>query len=272
MTWQHSSGLAQIKAGQSFNNFLLEVARGNISGMFSVNKFGRNTEIDSGVTADVWDGGNTGDVSLAWVAPTQARTHTIASTSASDTDGGVGARRLRLFGLPDWDTAEISEEIVMNTGSPPVTTNSYVIIHRMQVLTKGATNVNVGTITATATSDATVTAQIEPGQGQTQMAIYGIPSTQTMYIGRLYGNVNKAGGAAGLIDVSLRINPEPQNELLNFLVKHTFGLQTVGTSALTINYYTPKIFTGPAIIKVQAVSGTDNMDISAGFDGVLVNN
>lgn len=272
MTWQHSSGLAQIKSGETLSDFFVEVARGNIAGVSSVNKFGRNIEIDSGVTADVWDGGHTADESLLWVAPTQARTHTIASDSASDTDGGVGARRLKVFGLTDWDTAEVNEEIVMNTGSPPVTVNAYVIIHRMFVTNKGATNVNVGTITATATGDATVTAQIRPGQGQTQMAVYGIPSTQTAYMGRLYGNVNKAGGAAGLIDVSLRVNPEPQNELLNFLVKHTFGLQTVGTSALTINYYTPKTIAGPAIIKVQALSGTDNMDLSAGFDMVLINN
>ena len=272
MTWQHSSGLTQIKAGQTFNDFLLEVARGNVSGQLSVNKFGRNIEIDSGVTADIWDGGHTGDQSLLWVAPTQARTHTIASTSASDTDGGVGARRLLLFGLTNWDTAEVSEEIIMDTGSPPVTTNSYVIIHRMQVTTKGATNVNVGTITATATGDGTVTAQIRVSEGQTQMTIYGIPSIQKAYVGRLYGNVNKAGGATGLIDCSLRVNPEPQDELLNFVVKHTFGLQTVGTSALTINYYVPKEIVGPAIIKVQALSGTDNMDLSAGFDLVLVDN
>ena len=273
MTWQHSAGLTQIKAGQTFSDFFLEIARGNVPGMASVNKFGRNTEIDSGETADIWDGGaDTGGVSLIWVAPTVARTHTIASTSASDTDGGVGARRLMVYGLTDWDTAEVSEEIVMNTGSPPVTDNAYVIIHRMKVLTKGATNVNVGTITATATGDTTVTARINVGQGQTQMAIYGIPSIQKAFIGRLYGNVNKAGGAAGLIDVSLRVNPEPQDELINFVVKHTFGLQTVGTSALTINYYAPKIVQGPAIIKIQAASGTDNMDISAGFDMVIVNN
>jgi hypothetical protein len=270
--WQHSSGLAQIKSGETLNDFFAEAALGNVSDTVTVNKFGRNTEIDSGVTADIWDGGNTGDVSLVWVAPTQARTHTIASDSASDTDGGAGARRLRVFGLTSWDTAEISEEIIMNTGSPPVTVNSYVIIHRMKVLTKGATSVNVGTITATATGDATITAQISPGQGQTQMAIYGVPSIQTALIGRFYGNVNKSGGAAGLIDVNLQVNPEPQDELLNFLVKHTFGLQTVGTSALTINYYVPKVFPGPIIIKVQALSGTDNMDLSAGFDGIIVDN
>lgn len=272
MTLEHSSGLTQIKSGAFLNDFLSEVALGNIAGRSAVNKFGRNIEIDLNVTADIWDGGHTGDESLIWVAPTQARTHTIASTSASDTNQGVGANTLRIFGLTDWDTAEVSEDIVLNTGSPPVTVNSYVIIHRMRVLTKGATNVNVGIITATATTDGTVTAKIRAGQGQTQMAIYGIPSTQTALMHNLYGNVNRAGGASGLLDASLLVNPEPQSELTNFLTKHTFGLQTVGTSSEAVKYKPPKVISGPAIIKVQAVSGTNDMDVSAGFDIELVTN
>ncbi len=254
-------------------DFALDVARGLVSGITSENKFGRNIEIDSSTLADIWDGGHvTGGVSPIWVAPTAARTHTIASTDANDTSGGSGARTIRIWGLTSWSTAEVSEDVTMNTGSPPITSNSYVIINRMEVLTKGATSVNIGTITATATTDLTITAQIRPGQGQTQMAIYGLPDTQTAYLGRLYGNVNKAGGAAGLIDMHLCYNPEPANEATNFLVKHTFGLQTVGTSALTINFEAYKTFVGPGILKVQAASGTNDMDVSAGFDLFLADN
>ncbi len=259
----------------SNRDFALEAAKGNVVGHSTVNKFGRNTEVDSGVIADIWDGGNTGDVSLLWVAPTAARTHTIASDSASDTSGGVGARTVRIWGLTGWGAKEVSEDVTLNTGSPPVTSNSYVIIHRIQVLTKGATNVNVGTITATATSDGTITAQIGPGQGQTHMAIYGIPSIQKLFIGRFYADMNRlagGGAAVGYINVSLEVNPEPDAELLNFLIKQTLGLSLDGTSAMTIDYYVPKIITGPAIIKVQADSGTNNMDISAGFDAFLVDN
>lgn len=260
---------------QFSRDFALDVARGLVSGITSENKFGRNIEVDSGVTADIWDGGHTvgsGGVSLIWVAPTAARTHTIASSDANDTSGGTGARTVRIWGLTGWGVAEANEDVTMNTGSPPVTSNSYVIIHRMQVLTKGATNVNIGTITATATTDSTITAQIRPSQGQTQMAIYGIPSTQTAYVGHFYGAANKAGGAAGLLDFQLSFNPEPDAELTNFLVKHTFGIQTVGTSALTNTYETYKTFAGPGILKVQAISGTNDMDVSAGFDFFLVTN
>jgi hypothetical protein len=262
---------------------LLSIARNLVTGMFSVNKFGRNIEIDSGVTADIWDGGHrigAGGVSLIWVAPTQTRIHAIVSTSDEDSDtGGIvaqgdGARTIRVFGLTDWDTNEVSEDIIMDGTNAVNTSNSYVIIHRILVLTKGddALGPNVGVITATAATDGTVTAQIRVSQGQTQMAIYGVPSTQKAYIGRIYANVNKSGGAAGLLDVSLLSNPEPDNELTNFLTKHTFGLQTVGTSAFTIPYYTPKVIEGPTIIKIQTSSNTNDMDVSAGFDLVLVNN
>lgn len=259
---------------QFSRDFGTEVQRGNIGGFSAVNKFGRNTEVDSGVSADVWDGGNTGDVSLLWVAPTTARTHTIASTDANDTGGGSGARTLRVFGLTAWNANEVNEDVTMDTGSPPVTSNSYVIIHRMRVLTKGASGPNVGTITATATTDGTITAQIGPGEGQTQMAVYGIPSTQTAYMKRYYASLNRASGGAstGYLDTLLCFNPEPDAELLGFLIKQTDGLVLNGSSRFEQNYAIPKTFAGPGILKVQAASNTNNMDISAGFDLYLVDN
>ncbi len=269
-----------VEGGLLAEDFALEVAEGNIGGHFPVNKFSRNIEIDSGVVADIWDGGHTAAVSLIWVAPTQARIHAIVSSSVEDSaPGGVvaegdGAKTIRIWGLKTWDSIETSEDITMDGTTAVNTANSYVIIHRIEVLTKGdhASGPNVGIIKATAATDNTITAQIRAGQGQTQMGIFGIPSTQKLYLTRLYGNVNKAGGATGLIDIHLCSNPEPETELKNFLVKHTFGLQTVGTSALTINFGMSKEIVGPAIIKIQAVSGTDNMDLSAGFDGYLINN
>ena len=104
------------------------------------------------------------------------------------------------------------------------------------------------------------------------MAVYGVPSTQTAYIGLIYAYANKAAGAAALADLELLVNPDPDIELHHFLVKMAFGLQTVGTSGLPVPFYTPKRIPGPAIIKMQAVSGTNDMDITAGFDLILVNN
>lgn len=263
---RRSDGMINI----STRNHQLDVERDLIDDETSINKFARNIEIDSAITADIWDGGHTGSVSLIWVAPTAARQHWINSTSGDDTSGGAGARTLRVYGLIDWDTPEITEHIVMNGTISVTTTQSYVMINRMKVLTKGATSSNVGIITAKAQTDLTTTSQIRAGQGQTHQSIFGMSSLETMYMGRLYANANKAGGATGFADVSLLVNPEPDAELTNFLSKHTFGLMTDGTSAHSINYYMPKKIEGPCIAKIQVFSGTNNMDVSAGFDSIIV--
>jgi len=263
-------------------DYALEVAKGNIPGSTSVNKFGRNIEVDQNITADIWDGGYTvasGGVSLIWVAPTAARIHAIVSTSDEDSEtGGAvaqgdGARTIQIYGLTGWDTAEVSETITMDGTTAVNTSNSYVIIHRMKVLTKGghATGANVGVITATAASDATITAQINVSEGQTQMAIYGVPSTQTAYMYNWWAEANRAT-ASGVVDVDVCVNPEPDAELLNFLTKHTAGLNTSGTSAIQHKYDMPNKFVGPTLIKMQTTSATNNMDVSAGFDLLVVDN
>lgn len=255
-------------------DIFLEIALGNISGKSSDNKFARNIEIDSGVTADLWDGGHTvasGGVSLIWVQPTQARVHQLVSTSTDD-DGspvGIGARTVRVFYLPDWDTAQTSTDTTMN-GTTDVALPSLVMINRMQVLTKGTNTPNAGIITATADVDNTITSQIRAGQGQTQQSMVGIPSTQNMFLGRLYGNINKSAGAAGSMDINLCVNPEPADETVNCRIAHTFGLMTGGTSALTINYATWKKIEGPALTKMQGVSGANDLDLSGGYDFIVV--
>ncbi len=251
----------------------LEIARGNVSGLAKVNKFGRNSDIDTGAE-DVWDGGNT------WTAPTQARVHAVVSTSDEDSDsGGViaqgdGARTIRVYGLTSWSTAEVNEDITMDGTTSVNTSNSYVIIHRIKVLTKGnhASGPNVGTITATAAVDGTVTAQINPAEGQTQMAIYGIPSTQTAYLTGYYASANKGSPAAGTCNISLLANPEPDAERVNFLVKHTLGISTASTSILNPKFNPYYTIEGPAIIKIEADTSADNFDVSAGFDAIIADN
>ena len=137
----------------------------------------------------------------------------------------------------------------------------------------GTSQPNQGLITATATSDGTVTARIEVGEGQTMMAIYAIPSIETLYITQIGVITGKAGGASGLVDVNLYVNQEPDSQLLAYTLKHHTGLQTVGSSATpNIIFDPPKKIAGPAIIKMQSDSGTNNMDVAAWFNGYVVTN
>lgn len=255
-------------------DLMLEVSRPTRSKyanvLFPINKFGRSTNVDSGVATDIWDGANATLDQDIWVAPTQARVHNIVSSDVGD-DGdpaGVGARTIRVYGLTAWDSPEVSEDITMNGTTVVPTANSYVIVHRMEVLTKGATSSNVGIIKATAVTDNTITAQINAGNGQTLMAIYGIPSGYTLYMTGVYASILKTG-ATGLADCTLFFNPEPDAELTNFLVKHTFGVISGGTSHVGIDYRPYKPFPGPGILKVQASGSAADLDVSAGFDGIL---
>ena len=247
-------------------DFALEVGRGNVTGVSQINKFGRNVEIDSATAADIWDGGKaTSGVSLIWVAPTAARTHQIVSSSASDASAGVGARTVQVYGLTSWTAVEVSETITMNGTTDVPTTNDYVIIHRIKVLTKGATNVNVGTITATADTDSTITAQIEASAGQTQMAIYGIPSIQDFYMTSFYNGAD--ANASSNFVAEIQVNPEPNTELTNFVTKHV-----ISGSVDMQHFYEPyKKIEGPAIIKIQVSGTANNTDVQGGFDGYLVN-
>ena len=251
-------------------DFLLEVAKGNIPGHYSVNKFGSSSFIKQ-TPSDVWDIDST-----PWLAPTAARVHTIASTSALDTDGGDGARTVRIWALPDWDTAEVSEDVTMNTGTPP-TTDAYVMIHRMKVLTTGSTGPfsNVGTISATAAVDGTVTAQIAAIKGQTQMAIFGIPSTQKFYMYNFAASIAHTSPAPNTAD-SAGIIIFQSTDIVNnptvFTFKHTAAIQDNGLTSIDSTFSPPKEFEGPCVIKIAMVASITDAFCDASFDGVLVDN
>ena len=254
-------------------------AKGEGTGQYSINKYGRSTNVDSGINTDIWDRANATDDQDVWVAPTEARVHAIVSTSDEDSaPGGVvaegtGAKTIQVYGLPSWSEREISEVITMDGTTAVNTVNSYVIIHRMKVLTKGgnAGGPNVGVITATAATDSTVTAQINAAEGQTQMCIYGIPSIQTLYMTNFYCDMLKSGSAARAI-ISLLVNPEPDSELINFLVKTTRNVERDGTSSWQHFYNTYNKIEGPAIIKIRANGSAANLDISGGFGGIILDN
>lgn len=177
--------------------------------------------------------------------------------------------------MPDWDTAEATEVVVGDLNTGLTMSNAAVIIHRMFVTPQATTTGvggNIGTITATAASDSTVTAVILPAEGQTEMAIYGIPSVQTAYMGRLRCNIDKAQGQAASSDFELRVNPNPDTQTVAFLRKHDISLQSTGANMFESNFNPPIKIEGPAIIKIQAHANSNNLDGEAAFDLILVDN
>ncbi len=263
----------------------LEIAAGRLYDG-SVNKYGKATNGIQTTPTDIWDRADASTTQQIWIAPTQARIHQILSTSDQDSDtGGTvaqgnGARTIRVYGLTTWGTAESSEDIIMDgtaTGVNAVNTaNSYVIIHRMKVLTHGTGGPNAGIITAIAATDGTITAQISVGQGQTLMAIYGVPSTQTAYMTCYTVSAHESLNpvTASETEITLLINESPDVDELpaGFLNKSNLGLRTTGTLAFTRCYKPYLKVVGPAIIKFQATASGADIEGVAEFDLILENN
>lgn len=241
---------------------------GRIRGILPVNKFGRATDVNMAET-DVWDRANAIDVQNIWVPPTVAQVHNIVSDSVADTRStGDCARTVRVFGLPSWEAPEIHEDVELNGTTPEPTANKYVIVHRIMVKTAGATGPNAGTITATADIDDTVTAQVQPLAGSTQMAIYGVPRRKVLLLSNLYSSVHKAAGP-GAVDFELAVNRTPDTNLNLFLVEHSLGGTTTGSSSAPRKFDPPKRFDGPCLIKLRSTGSANNLDVSGGFDGYL---
>lgn len=260
-------------------DYALRVARGLVSGITSVNKFGKAPDGLQASISDIWSRANAATTQQIWVAPTQARRHQLLSTSDEDSDTGgakaqgTGARTVRVYGLKTWDLAETSEDVIMDgtstSGAAVYTVQTYVIIHRMKVLTMGSAGPNVGTITAIAESDASITAVIIPGEGQTEMAIYGVPSIQNFYMTRWSCAMGKSATTQSA-SFDLRVNENPNVQLTGFLLKNDIELVSTGTSGVEKHFSNPIKYSGPCIIKVQGLASTTDVDAKAAFDGYLV--
>lgn len=236
-----------------------------------VNKFGRAPDGVQTTITDIWDLANATPTQSVYVAPTVARVHAVDSSSTSDAAAGVGARTVRLFGLTSWDTEEVTEDITMNGTTDVNTANSYVFIHRMEVLTSGATSINVGTLAATAATDSSISAHVRAGEGQTQMALYAWPSTRTAHLTCYYSSLNESAGAATAANVTVKYNSQPDSQELNvnFRTIHTQSVTKTGTSYFSHPFDPYLELPGPGILKIQCIGSAADLDVSAGFDLIL---
>lgn len=256
-----------------WKDYFGEVALGNITGRASENKFGVAPNGLQVTITDVWDRANAAATQQIWLAPTAARIHTIASDSVQDDTAGTGIDTVSIQYLADWGTAEAIEVVTGDINAGIVMNNAAVIINRMVVVPQATTlDNNVGTITATAAVDTTISAVILPNNGQTKMAIYGIPSTQSVLIYNWNAQIDKTIGVEASADFVLRINPNPDVQTLSFIGKDDLSVQSDGTSTRSKHKQPPIIFPGPTIVKVSGIASVADLDSDAGFDMVIVDN
>ena len=235
-------------------DFGLSVARGLESGISRINKFGRNTDIDT-TQEDIWDGG--GDYTYSTSADI---THAVSS-SASDTG------TIEVQGL-DANWALVSQTATLTGTTAVALTTPLIRCFRCKNTSAAAAvgNIQIGVGTTTSSfSAANLRAQITISFEQTLMAQFTIPDNTTGYLLNFWGNSNKSN-ATSAADVSIWSRDFGGV----FRIQSPTGLISAGSSHFQHNYTTYPSFAAKTDIRMTAVGGTTNFDISAGFDLYLV--
>jgi len=129
-----------LAAPLPIRDFFLEVAKGNVTGHFIVNKFGRNSDIDTAAEETIWANGG------MYTFPTAAQTLDVVSSDANDTSAGTGARTVEIQGL-DGSYDAVTETVTMTGTTPATTTATFLRVNRAMVKTAGSGGVNAGAIT-----------------------------------------------------------------------------------------------------------------------------
>lgn len=156
--------------------FAIELARGLVTGMSGVRKFGHNESVGTSFE-DIWDAGGT------YPFPTSALAVRVAAGgNAADDSAGAGARTIRVVGL-DETWADASEDITLaGASASAATTTTFIRVFRAYVLTAGTYGApNTGDISIE-TTGSTELARIPAGLGQTMMAVYTIPAGKVGYL------------------------------------------------------------------------------------------
>lgn len=242
-------------------DFEFDVAASRAQGMSIVNKFGRNTDVDSGtVPEDIWEGGG---VYTGWA--TAAETLQVFSSSAADASAGTGARTLRIMGL-DANYVAQNETVTLNGTTPVTTTNTFIRVHSASVQSAGSGGVNAGTLTVRqSTTTTNIFLLLQIGVNQSNSSAYTIPAGQTGYMRKLHGSIR--GGTSSALDAGIwtRSFGGVFRQRRPFVI--AYGTQFID------EIYGGLVFTEKSdiILRITASNG-NNLDVVGGYDLLLVDN
>lgn len=158
-------------------DFSIRAAANRVNGVSVENKYAFNAAIDT-TPEDVWIQGGV----LSFL--TAAETMSVVSGDAADKGtptAGTGARTIKIWGVDD-NYRPVEETLTLNGTTPVVTSQTFLRINRMRVLTAGSSGTNVGDITATASSAATVQASVGAELGSTLKSQYTVPTGYYAFI------------------------------------------------------------------------------------------
>jgi len=240
------------------------IALGEVDGSATFNVFGKNPDLNADTEETLWNQGG------IYAFPTAARIHSIVSTDADD-DGnpaGNGARTVYIEGL-DSSFDIISETKTLEGLTPVATSNSYLRVHRLVVMTSGSSGTNEGTITATAAVDATVSAAITPGDGQQSQLVFTVPNEKKAVLASLfwcYAHKEDLSPSEEIIKLKLKIRPFG----MSWRTLADTSIDGKASSWSTYTFQAPLVFDPKTDIKIEGTASADTLQASGTMDLFLI--
>lgn len=252
--------VSQTQYGK-YENFALQVSRGQIQGHRNVTVFGFNPDVDT-TQVSVWP------LPSLITFPAAALQMTVSSTSASDTSAGTGARTIVVQGL-DANYNEISETVTMNGQTAVTMTKAMLRINYAYVETAGSGNsaagdIYIGTGTVTAGVPATVYDVIKLDYNNTTTGSYTVPADYTAYVSQ---GLFSAGQAGGSNQIQGRLLTRGTNN-----IRMTAAITTLNNGVADYVFEYPLAVPEKTTIEATAIGSSSNNACSSMFILVLIKN
>jgi hypothetical protein len=229
-----------------------------------VNKFGFNNDIDTAAVEVIASQG--GSIAIM----TTAGTLDCVSSSTEDDTGGTGASLILISGV-DENNLAITEYVTLDGVTPVTTTNSFLGVNRVVVITTGSNDANVGNITIDDTANAVgIQAYIPAGLSVTQQCIYHVPISRTFALEFINLSAIKISGGGGVPVANIKGWSYSRVTDTNYNVID-FEIDLSVENNVVIPYSNPIIFTGREVIYFTASTDINNTKISLRFSGAETN-
>ena len=220
----------------------IDLSQGELQGASFIDKFGYNAQVGTAYET-VWSGSN------IYTYIETAGTAVVTSSNTSDDNGGT----VLVQGL-DADYNEVSETLTIGGAAGSV---SFYRVFRASLQSANTGDTNSGTITITV--DTKSVAIIDPGYGQTLMALYTIPKGKTGFLFHIDASNSKQTEIEAKIVVKNGASG----------VWNTIAFITTREGFSEKNFHIPLTIPSKNDIEMR-VKGSATSQVSGGFELVLV--
>lgn len=253
--------ITSITKQGKFEPFGLQVAEGQIPYHSAVTVFGYNPDVDT-AEESVWSNGG--------VVPHPVSTAilTLSSTSANDTAAGTGARTVYIAGV-DGNYTVVSETVTLNGVTAVSTTNSYLAINQLYIVTAGSGLANDGQISAgtgavTGGIPAVIYDLIAAGYNQRTTGHYTVPAGHTAYMSQ---GVFTAGQVSGSTSITGFLKTTNSSQ-----IQYVAAVVTLNNGSVQYDFDPPLLIPEKTCVGASAIGRSNNNSVSSMFNLILVEN